>query len=246
MMTRHLCPAWCRSTATHSTANRKAATFWAGCGIIRRDLFLRRGGFDRSYRVPSVEDAELALRLSAAGVGIRLGPEIQVCHAKPWTLLSMASTDIVQRAWPWSQLILGLASVPDDLNLRWEQRTEALCAWVVVAFTVAAVRTPVALLGAVAAAAAVAFWLRRLLGCLARVKGAGFAARAFPLHLLFLLYSSATFAAATVIFMFRPHQRSPAVVPKTLPRYRIELPADQVCQIGSPGRANNSILRTGA
>ena len=161
--------------------------------------------------MPSVEDAELALRLSAAGVGIRLGPEIQVCHAKPWTLLSMASTDIVQRAWPWSQLILGLASVPDDLNLRWEQRTEALCAWVVVAFTVAAVRTPVALLGAVAAAAAVAFWLRRLLGCLARVKGAGFAARAFPLHLLFLLYSSATFAAASSAGFFAANSAASSI-----------------------------------
>jgi len=201
---------------THSTAKRKASTFWAGCGIIRRDLFLRHGGFDRRYRVPSVEDAELGLRMSAAGVEIRLDPEIQVGHAKSWTLWTMTATDVVRRAWPWSQLILGLGSVPDDLNFRREQRAAALCAWAAAGCAIASIKAPASILAAVLAVTAVAFCLRRLLACLARVKGAGFAVRAFPLHFWFLLYSSATFGVATVVFSLRSRQRAPAAVPEVL------------------------------
>src|SRR5207244_3699087 len=51
----------------HQTSCAAASTFWAGCGAIRRDVFLAAGGFDERYRNPSVEDIELGYRLTRDG-----------------------------------------------------------------------------------------------------------------------------------------------------------------------------------
>jgi cellulose synthase/poly-beta-1,6-N-acetylglucosamine synthase-like glycosyltransferase len=180
---------------THCSSQTKAWTFWAGCGLIRRDLFMQHGGFDERYRTPSVEDIELGMRLSSVGVEIVLVPGVQVCHAKSWTLWNMMRTDITQRAWPWSLLLAG--SVPDDLNLRWDQRAGALCAWLTVGFAGGVFFGKPVIWAGIFAAAATALCNHRFLRFLARLKGLSFAARAFPIHLLFLLYSSATFVAGT-------------------------------------------------
>jgi glycosyltransferase involved in cell wall biosynthesis len=181
---------------THLTGRRNASTFWAGCGIIRRNVFLLHGGFDENRRQPSVEDIELGGRLLRAGVEVQLVPDIQVRHAKSWTLWSMVRTDVALRAWPWSRLLLHQGCLPDDLNLRWNQRAGALFAWLTAGFSGAACFSRAAVVGIVLSAAGAGLANRRFLGFLARVAGPGFAVRAFPLHLLFLLYSSATFAVA--------------------------------------------------
>jgi GT2 family glycosyltransferase len=188
---------------THSTASRNAWTFWAGCGAIRRDLFLNCGGFDEGYREPSVEDIELGVRLSQAGVRIEVVPQIQVCHMKKWTFLGMIRTDILQRAWPWSRLLLRSRNLPDDLNLGWSQRASAAFAWLAVGLAAAGFLRWQAFPAALVAAGAVAFLNRPLLGFLGRSRGLLFALRAFPLHFLYLLYSSATFAAAAAVHLFR-------------------------------------------
>lgn len=183
---------------THCTAQGNAWTFWAGCGAIQRRLFSHCGGFDESYRTPSVEDIELGLRLSQAGARIRVIPQIQVCHMKRWTLGGMIRTDICHRAWPWSRLLLRSRRLPADLNLGWRQRAGALFAWVAVGLGAAGFVRPGALAAALAATVAVAFLNWPFFRFLGRARGWSFALRAFPLHALYLLYSSATFAAATV------------------------------------------------
>jgi GT2 family glycosyltransferase len=188
---------------THSTALRNAWTFWAGCGAIRRELFLNCGGFDERYRHPSVEDIELGFRLSQAGVRIQVVPNIQVCHLKKWTFLSMIRTDILRRAWPWSRLLLRSRNLPDDLNLGWSQRASAVFAWLAVGLAAFGFIRGTAFLGALAAVGAVAFLNRRLLGFLARSRGLLFALGAFPLHFLYLLYSSATFAVAAAVHLLQ-------------------------------------------
>lgn len=187
---------------THSTASRNAWTFWAGCGAIRRELFLSFGGFDETYSQPSIEDIELGTRLAQAGVKILVVPEIQVCHGKRWTLRSMIRTDILQRAWPWSRLLLRSRNLPDDLNLGWSQRASAMFAWLAIALVAAGFLRWPAFLGALASAGAVAYLNRQLLGFLARSRGFLFALGAFPLHFLYLLYSSATFAIAASVHLF--------------------------------------------
>src|SRR5262245_32076817 len=46
---------------THQHSLEEAATFFSGCGAIRRDIFLEYGGFDERLR--SLEDIDLGYRL---------------------------------------------------------------------------------------------------------------------------------------------------------------------------------------
>src|SRR5271163_2803891 len=40
----------------HQQSRREAVTFWAGCGAMRREVFLEFGGFDEAYQSPAIED----------------------------------------------------------------------------------------------------------------------------------------------------------------------------------------------
>jgi len=108
----------------HQTGNEAAVTFWAGFGAVRRETFLRLGGFDESRRY--LEDVELGHRLTRAGCTIRLDPTLQVKHHKKWTVGSMMVTDVVHRAFPWTDLIWAQGSMPRDLNVRPSRRFAAL------------------------------------------------------------------------------------------------------------------------
>jgi len=110
----------------HQTASPAASTFWSGCGFIRRSVFLEFGGFDTSYGRPAIEDIELGMRLAKAGRRIRLCKDVQVTHRKRWTLWTMIRTDILDRAIPWTLLILKEKSLPNDLNLKTSQRISGL------------------------------------------------------------------------------------------------------------------------
>ena len=106
---------------THQVAQREPATFWAGCGAVRRDAFLRLGGFDAErYPSPQIEDIELGMRLARLGK-TRLDPQLNVTHLKRWTGRSVVATDVRRRAVPWARLILESGEVPNDLNLRSSQ-----------------------------------------------------------------------------------------------------------------------------
>lgn len=109
--------------ATHHAAPGPAETFWAGLGAVRRDAFLRAGGFDdRRYRQPSVEDIELGMRLTASGALIRLDPAVQGTHLKRWTLGEMLRTDLVRRGIPWVALLFREGRRSRALNLGWRHR----------------------------------------------------------------------------------------------------------------------------
>lgn len=103
---------------THTSNPGPACTFWAGCGAVRRDVFLALAGFDaETYRQPCIEDIDFGLRLHDAGGRILLDPAIQGTHHKRWTLGLMLRTDIQQRAIPWSRLLLRRRQLPATLNL---------------------------------------------------------------------------------------------------------------------------------
>ena len=111
----------------HQQANREGHTFWTGCGAIRRDVFLELGGFNtQRYPRPSIEDIELGVRLRVAGHRILVNKDIQVKHLKRWTLLNLLKTDVLDRAIPWTLLILHERNLPNDLNLNQSQRLSAL------------------------------------------------------------------------------------------------------------------------
>ncbi len=110
----------------HARSAGPASTFWAGIGAVRRDAFVRAGGFDTErYPRPSIEDVELGLRLADAGARIVLDPEIRGTHLKDWTFRQMVETDFSARGVPWVRLLRERREVPTTLNLGWRERASA-------------------------------------------------------------------------------------------------------------------------
>ena len=179
----------------HQTASTEAATFWAGCGAVRKSLFLDIGGFDPTFTNPSVEDIEFGMRLRMAGHRIVLNKQAQVTHLKRWTLFTMCTTDVWRRGVPWSRLILREGRMPNDLNLKPSQRLSViLTAAVLGLFGVAAWTQPWII--AVCLAGVLAIWLANadFYRLLSRTEGWGFAIAVFPVHLLFFLTCGLAFA----------------------------------------------------
>jgi glycosyltransferase involved in cell wall biosynthesis len=111
----------------HQKGNEHASTFWAGCGAIRKSVFVEFGGYNaEKFPKPSIEDIELGLRMSSAGRKIHLNPRIQVKHLKRWTLPVLLRADILGRAVPWTNLILETRNLPRDLNLNIASRLSAV------------------------------------------------------------------------------------------------------------------------
>jgi glycosyltransferase involved in cell wall biosynthesis len=106
----------------HQEGLEQAATFWSGCGAIRRSVFETMGGFNISYERPCIEDIELGMRLHRAGRKIVLNKQIQVTHLKQWTLWGLLKSDVWDRGVPWTQLILREQNLPNDLNLKISHR----------------------------------------------------------------------------------------------------------------------------
>lgn len=186
---------------THQRARREPATFWAGCGAVRRETFARVGGFDAErFPRPMIEDIELGSRLGEHGRTV-LDPDLQVKHLKAWSCVDVIRTDIFSRAVPWTRLILEGAGLPDDLNLRLSQRIAAALAPLallsLVALPVLAVVAPVWC--AVPAVILLASFVLSgdLLAFFARARNPAFAVLAVLFHQVHLTYSAVTFALVT-------------------------------------------------
>jgi len=178
----------------HQTAEEDAFTFWAGCGMVRRDIFAEVGGFDgERYRRPAIEDIELGYRLCRRGHAIRLCKEMQATHLKRWTAGSLLRTDILSRAIPWTRLILSDGQIPNDLNLRLPDRLSTIASGTLLLGTWAARRDrrawPIAPLAALSLLA-LNFPLYRFFR---RRRGVRFTLRAIPWHWFYFLYSGVSF-----------------------------------------------------
>jgi glycosyltransferase involved in cell wall biosynthesis len=106
----------------HQDSAGQIATFWAGLGAMRREAFMRAGGFIEH----PVEDIELGMRLSEEGAKIVLDPRIQGKHLKNWNLWTMVHTDFAIRGVPWVGLMVRHRSTAATLNLGWRYRLSAL------------------------------------------------------------------------------------------------------------------------
>jgi GT2 family glycosyltransferase len=205
---------------THQTASEEASTFWGACGAIRRDIFLKMGGFDENYRYPSVEDIELGYRLKKAGYKIRLCKTVQVKHLKRWGAVSMLKADFFYRALPWTELIMRDRNPMNDLNLKVESRISVMLAY------------GVALSGMISAwwwgAGAIAAVLALLLLALNapvyrffyHKRGKKFALKTIPWHWLYYLYSGLAFVIGTVHHLFY-QSRVREVTPSLAKKYRL-------------------------
>ena len=189
---------------THQLGQARTCGFWTGCGAIRAAVFRAQGGFDEEHARPRIEDLELGSRLRQAGRQVWLDKGLQVKHLKRLRLWGMVKTDVLDRAIPWTRLILRSRRMPADLNLRWGQRFSVLASGgaalalvlsaVCAAFSEAGWAAALALFAA-AAAFAVAVLNRGFYRFLARVRSPWFALCAFPLHYVYFLCGGAGFAA---------------------------------------------------
>ena len=184
------CITSCTSKDIFSRDARPAHTFWTGCGMIKRQVFLDFGGFDpRLYPRPAIEDIELGYRLTRAGHRIILARDVLATHLKRWTLREMVRTDIFRRGVPWALLIKRSQTVETDLNVKPGQKfCVALTALVVLALLAMPVTAWAGLAVAAGSAAIVALnggFYRFLIGRRGFLLHAGRASRSSDLlHLL--------------------------------------------------------------
>jgi GT2 family glycosyltransferase len=184
----------------HRDGGGAAQTFWAGFGAVRRDAFMQVGGFDERFERPSIEDIDLGYRLSAAGYRLLLEPSLAVCHLKRWTLWSMLKSDVLDRGIPWTQLIHrygrfgGLNTGPRhqwSVAIAYLALLSAVLGLVDATFAWPAV--PLLVLLAVLGSDYYRFFWQK--------RGAAFALRVFPVHVLYHLYNGMSFVVGTILFV---------------------------------------------
>ncbi len=193
----------------HQKSNPDATTFWAGCGAVRKDVFLELDGFDnKKFAEPSIEDIELGYRMKESGYRIKLDKDLQVTHLKHWGWYSMIKTDIFNRAVPWSRLILQTKSLPEDLNLRTSDRVStALVGLLLISLFVLTLdlidvfNTPSTGLLLANIVIIIVFLIilnRDLYGFFLAKRGITFTLRVIPLHFLYYFYCGASFGVCWI------------------------------------------------
>jgi glycosyltransferase involved in cell wall biosynthesis len=178
----------------HQSAPPDGFTMWGACGVIRREVFWELGGFDERYGRPCIEDIELGYRLAETGHRIRMCPELQVTHHKVWRPLGLLRTEVLDRAIPWSELILGRGRIENALNIsRWARVRVALSGLLPVLLLLGFWWRPGWWL-ALAVAGLLLVLDAPILVKLARLRGVWFAIRVIPWHWFSHFYSGVSFA----------------------------------------------------
>jgi glycosyltransferase involved in cell wall biosynthesis len=191
----------------HQISNEEASTFWAGCGAIRRNIFMELGGFDESYKKPCIEDIELGYRMKRAGCHIRLFKTLQVKHLKRWGIISLIKSDFLDRALPWTELILRDGRFVNDLNLRFSSRLSVMLTYCLLLALVGGLWWP----GFFAVACGLILSLLILNAPVYRFfkqkQGVWFMIRTLPWHWFYYFYSGLAFvigSGRSLLFRHRP------------------------------------------
>ena len=183
----------------HQQANEDAATFWGACGAMRRDVFLSMGGFDERYNRPCVEDIDLGYRLRMANYPIRLLKTLTVTHLKQWSLMSLLKSDLLDRAVPWTELILRYRMFRNDLNLRHSDRLSVILIYLVLVSATIGIGIPWLYVAAIGGMTLIVFLNLPLYKFLVAQRGAVFMIPALGLHWFSLLYSGVGFIMGSVL-----------------------------------------------
>jgi glycosyltransferase involved in cell wall biosynthesis len=183
----------------HQHAAENAGTFWTGCGAIRKTAFHEAGGFGEEHKKPSIEDVELGIRLRRQGKRIRLVKAMQATHLKRWTFSKLLRSDILQRAVPWSRLILAERDAPKALNFITSARWSAAAVLLFVLTGIAGFFIPRLFLGTAVMASVLLLLNRDLYRFFRRKRGWSFLLGAIPLHWFYFFYSAMTFGTVAAL-----------------------------------------------
>lgn len=177
----------------HHRSRGEAETFWAGCGAVRRAVFIDAGMFDEWHHPRQIEDIELGGRIRALGHRILLRPDIQGTHLKRWTLSNMIRTDLWIRGVPWIRLLMQqrMMTRAATLNLKPVERVKTALACGAIACLMLALLTRESdwLVAATLSLVAVMVGSADLYVFFARLRGWRFALAVVPLHLLYYAIS---------------------------------------------------------
>jgi len=188
----------------HQCNAGEVETFWAGAGVVRRQVFDDAGMYDEwHFARPQIEDIELGSRIRQLGRTIRLCPDIQVTHLKRWTFGNVVRTDLRDRGIPWARLLAHRKAVltTASLNLRWTEKLNTILVWsgVLLLLSTAFVRTWIPAAVALVFVLVVIAFNARLLGFFARVRGPLFALRVIPVHLMYYLLNGISFGTGLLL-----------------------------------------------
>ena len=171
---------------THCKSAGQVTTFWSGCGAMRRDVFLRYGGFDEErYSRPAIEDIELGTWIAADGGRIVLDDKVRCKHLKRWSFSNMVRTDICQRGIPWIDLMLRSGKAVKTLNVTGSQRLSVALIFGACCLAIGATWWPWGLIGTGGFLMAVTLINCDLYRFFAMRRGLSFAIRSLPLHWLY-------------------------------------------------------------
>ncbi|MEO8294938.1 MAG: glycosyltransferase family 2 protein [Gemmatimonadota bacterium] len=194
-----------------------AETFWAGCGAVRSTVFVECGMYDEWHYVrPQIEDIELGQRIRAHGHSILLRPEIQGTHLKRWTMRNVITTDLHDRGVPWMRLIVeqGDKGKTSVLNVKAIEKINVALIWLSLLFVIAAavLRDPRWLIASLALVIPVIYTNRRMYGFFGRIRGAWFALRVVPVHLLYYFLNGVSALWGTFLHHAIGEPKPPAYV----------------------------------
>ena len=85
---------WMRWTYLRQTGD--VPLFYTTAAAIRREAFLRVGGFDQGYATPAVEDTAFGQKLARLGIRVRVHPDLEVEHVEQYSLWSMLRADFMR------------------------------------------------------------------------------------------------------------------------------------------------------
>jgi GT2 family glycosyltransferase len=85
---------WMRWTYLRHTGS--VPLFYTTAAAIRRDAFVRVGGFDEGYATPNVEDTAFGQKLARLGLSVRIHPRLEVEHVKHYSLPALLRTDFLR------------------------------------------------------------------------------------------------------------------------------------------------------
>jgi glycosyltransferase involved in cell wall biosynthesis len=185
----------------HQTSSTEASTFWGACGVIRRDVFLKLGGFDKRYGQPSIEDIELGYRLKKSGYNIQLDKHIQVKHLKYWGIASLIKTDFINRAIPWTELILKDGRIMNDLNLNISSRISVAAVYASSICLIGSILVPWLIIPTIILGILLLGLNWDLYRFFKAKRGLIFVLMVIPWHWLYFLYSGLAFAIGYTKFL---------------------------------------------
>jgi glycosyltransferase involved in cell wall biosynthesis len=175
----------------HQTSSEDASTFWTACGAIKKKAFFEVGTFNENCRM--MEDIDLGYRLKANNHKILLSKELVVKHLKYYSFSNLIKSDLLDRAIPWTMLILNNKQGMNDLNLKWEHKLSAVVTILLIGSVIMAsisewffLATPLLLM---------AFFMmnHEFYGFYLKKRGIIFMLKVVPFHFLYYLYSSLGF-----------------------------------------------------